>query len=792
MRHSLLAPAVALLFSVFQSPAQEPFSGSSTLSFTEEVTQVVRLIEGEAGDPDDDYYDDQIFEGRLQINAAIPLSGLSPAAFNSETPLFIEVGDFILDTTFAGGDPEQDYIGAGVIDAARQTLTLPLYADDQITYEIVRVGELTLSWTLTELILRVDVKNAAQFYSAFAQNSAAGIEGTFADEEVASTIQIGDRILEGRTVFVNGTAELYSVTVGAGALRETFEDLARVKVGGAFDTKPPSVMVTNPPTGTNKSNPVTQDPLTVTGSVTDEHGVESVAVDVNGRGYVPAVLDESGGWSLAGVSLDRGNNTIRVQATDSEGNVVTSSPLDTYFAVLTAVTVSATGTGSGAVSGSFFSRLSYSPGNPVSEAVTVQQEGDRLVVTATPALPGSVFAGWTSNVALTDAQRASPQLEFIVQPNQVVTASFAPNPFLDKGGSYHGLVQSPDPNARGFLSLKLTATGAFTGTFRTGKFAAPFKGTLLADGSFRGQIKSRARIWDLSLQLSTNPDGSVQFLGSVNASSDVNSIVTLDRATFRKRVNEPEQKGSYNVLLPPAESNADARYPAGIGYGRVTISGSGMVRFAGQLADGTAIASAAPLSAEGTWPIYAALYGKTGSVSGRVTFDLGHADHDLVGSLDWFKPAAYGVGSGGPHGDGFSGVSAVVGARFSKPVPGQRLFLFPESSGAFSIEAPAAVTSNGVSLPEFATGTSDSQPDPLALLDATNRLTVVDAALAARVRINASTGVLKGTFVDPTQGASVRFGGVIVAPKVNAAGGFFVRGNRSGAVQVTPTSPPAE
>jgi hypothetical protein len=86
------------------------------------------------------------------------------------------------------------------------------------------------------------------------------------------------------------------------------------------DTTPPAVQVASPAAGATLSGTAT-----VSGSASDNAGVASVAVSVDGGAYAAAQGTTSWSYALDTSSLANGAHTISVQATDSSGNVATAS-----------------------------------------------------------------------------------------------------------------------------------------------------------------------------------------------------------------------------------------------------------------------------------------------------------------------------------------------------------------------------------------------------------------------------------------------------------------------------------
>lgn len=80
------------------------------------------------------------------------------------------------------------------------------------------------------------------------------------------------------------------------------------------DIAPPTIIITTPKSGEKVTNSTIQ----VTGTASDNVGVTSVAVQINGGGWVPAIGTSS--WS-ASLQMTTGNNTVEAVALDAAGNI---------------------------------------------------------------------------------------------------------------------------------------------------------------------------------------------------------------------------------------------------------------------------------------------------------------------------------------------------------------------------------------------------------------------------------------------------------------------------------------
>lgn len=619
--------------------AQTPFARdfAPTLTFTDTYTEVPLEI------PDAPGVFDLYEKGEATVEAQLSMNGVDLGSISGETIFALKFGFAALNLRLSN-DPSYT--------VGKTSAVLPIFGVNPDTLAAIQVGTVSLSWDALRLTVLIAVSDLnADFEIAAADDAYA--EGAINDE-TSVTLQFADRILSERTVYYTGTGSIYSVTVGKGANRERFEDLAKVEVSGGIDSTPPAVKIENP---SGNAASTLSSTITVTGNASDDRQLAKVFVRVNASDFVEAALLPSGDWSLVNVPLQQGGNMLMAKAVDTSGNEQFSVGKNIRYVVLTDLTVSASGTGFGRVASNFFATLDYTPGIASPQYQGVQEIAAALTVTAKPGA-GELFDGWTSNYPLSPAQAASSSLDFLLQPSQTLTASFVSNPFTVAGavGRYTALLQSDDPSDRGILSGTLSRTGVFTGTIRIGKLTLPIKARFNA----QGQLTSPLVVWrrgvayTLLLDLDLSENGARALTGNLSG-GNIGATIIGEQTFFAKKGPKSPHAGSYSVVLTPQEGNVDAAYPGGIGSGRVKVSTLGQARFVGLLADGTPVSFSSHVAETGFWPFFAQLYGKKGSISGIVTFDF--SENDLSGEVDWARPARSGAG--------FSGRSDVAGTRVS-------------------------------------------------------------------------------------------------------------------------------
>lgn len=739
--------------------AQEEFERNivPTISFSEKRHESTRYV----ADYEDyeRYYD----TATVSISARASMQGVDLDTIGPETEVGLNLGSFSF-TAELGDSP--------TYEAGDRTITFKFDADGDDTEEssvVVRYDATAVNFTVT----------VSRDIDANYSPVASGLEGSEYEANEYKDVTTGgfrfaDRALTERSVYVVGTrVAIYSRRVGAGTdLDQTFEDLADVVVSGESDSDGPKVAIPEP-----KENLVVREPVfDVVVTAIDPREVVTVQVQVNDGDWENATRQSDGTWTLP-VELTKGGNVIVAQAVDIDGNPTISSTRRVRFAPLTTLTVNAAGTGAGSVTAAYFAALPYVPGQASPVRTATEEEDKELTLTAT-ASAGSVFDGWTSNAPLTPGQAASPVLRVILVPGLTLTAHFLPNPFLSTLGVYSGLIASNPGGPQGFLSLKLDAKGAFTGQVRIGTLTLAIRGKFSNTGNFTGQVISGGVTYAVTLNLAAASSGGRQVVGSVSGGA-VNATLTGDRLEFNKTTPAP-QAGVYNLVLAPDADNTDTDYPAGYGFGRVTVGKTGLARFTGKLGDGTALNFGTSLSKSGGWPFFAPLYSRKGSISGVITF-ANRAATDLTGTLDWFKPA--GLKSQVRFAGGFRGRSEVGGVKFpGPPAKGTRLILQADGEGSLFLDASAAAIKTGV-LPPIS-----SEDD--VVLGTDHKLQIAADARLLKFTIAPATGLFSGSFVTTVNGKPLTtiFSGAVIPPKGTFAGsaaGHFLWGDRTGAVSLT-------
>ncbi|PYJ06493.1 MAG: hypothetical protein DME25_06560, partial [Verrucomicrobia bacterium] len=521
----------------------------------------------------------------------------------------------------------------------------------------------------------------------------------------------------------NSVGAVRSATLGIAGHNYTVTQVAP-------DLTRPSISITSPVADASLTNAV----LLVSGTADDDMGLARVECRVGSGPFVSAIGTTD--WS-AQLILSPGTNLVSARSVDLSGNVSLTNTRSFFCSVAATLNLAILGQGAvrGATNGQHL------------------QIGRPYKLSAEPAA-GCVFSNWTG-----DLSGASSTINFVMESNLAVTATFVTNPFVGVTGRFCGLFHETNEvrlGCSGCFSFKLTHAGSYTAWLRIGNKKSVASGRLNLEGTATNVI-ARPGTNALTIVWAVDLKGSDQITGTVG---DGNWTAQLlgDRAVFSRTQPAP-QAGAYTVILlgTPASTLA----PEGDSYGTATVNANGVVRVSGFLADKSAIAGSVSLSKAGHWPLYFSLYGGKGALLGWVTL-ADRPTTDLDGVLSWIKPplptARYYPG-------GFTSEAALLGSSYTPPAgETNRLLRLTEATVLFSGGNLSQRWTNAVVLGPRSTITNAS-PNSLAM---TFRL---------------SSGLFRGRFLAPDESEAVLFKGVAFQ-KANYGSGYFLGTNQSGRVSL--------
>ena len=434
-----------------------------------------------------------------------------------------------------------------------------------------------------------------------------------------------------------------------------------------------------------------------------------------------------------------GANTLHVRSLDSSAAVLASATRAFQYVVLRPLTVHVEGSGSvGAFAGT-----------------TSRRAGVSYTIVATPAA-GWLFAGWSGSWSGANATTA-----FTMRAGFDATATFVPNPFLEKRGAYSGLVGGTD--ARGLIRLRLDALGQFSSGLTFGENGYAVLGRFGLDGNARVTVR-RTGASPLTLAIHLDDSGTIS--GSLSDGTDTLDL-TLAPA-LRSGPTLAALAGRYTFAFLADRANDEPNIPKGDGYGVLLVDPNGAVQLIGALADGATFTRGGWIEEDGRLAFYAPLYDGGGAMSGVLTFSDA-AQSDLAGTLRWKKPVTAGARY---FPRPFDTTITTTGSRYTPPAAGQPALTVPVGNPNAQLLLGDGNLSGEIAQP--------------ALIRSANLVTLATPALPGlAMTINAPNGGFSGTFTHPASGAVTRFRGVILR-KQNSAAGFFLGVDRSGHATLAP------
>ena len=376
------------------------------------------------------------------------------------------------------------------------------------------------------------------------------------------------------------------------------------------------------------------------------------------------------------------------------------------------------------------------------------------------------------------------------------------NPFLINKGDYAAPISGVVPTAAnsGYLFVSTSFNGAFTAQIRFAGETFKFKGIFGLDRTFTGDLvrRSGAR-FQFTMQFPPSTVGvtllnplpeyvvtsvdplplvveSGHLTGSIGPAGQLTTF-SAPRNLFNAN-NPTPRAGSYTISLPPT---AGATLPQGNGFGLLEIGKSGRASVVGKLGDDRSYSSGVFLNANGTLPIYAALYRIPGSLFGTATFSTVGAFTKLEGPLQWFKPPTPGTAF---FKTGFLTTIAMKGSNFTPPAISQPVLPVPATvpNATFKVSA-GEIRAGLVKTSRFTLGTR-----PAA--GAYTQTFQLPDALKTTLHINPKNGFFSGVFSDPANGGARRTYSGAILQLDNGGVGVFAGRAKTGKVELTPDAVP--
>jgi hypothetical protein len=322
------------------------------------------------------------------------------------------------------------------------------------------------------------------------------------------------------------------------------------------------------------------------------------------------------------------------------------------------------------------------------------------------------------------------------------------NTFNDVKGVYNGLVyDANDVSAAdsGYITVATTASGGFTAKLQIAGKNYSFSGQFSASGTNVTQVGP----WTVNLQLDLH--GGYNISGQVS-NGNLSASVLAYLAVYGKAKQAP-LAGNYTMVVQAGNDTI------GNGIGTVSVDTLGNVNCSVTLPDGTRLNEKTTLSQSGAWPLYGTLYKNGGVLIGWMQF-TGAASDGFGGQSVWTKPS----GMAAPYSGGLTNASTILGSQYKAPPMGYRSF------------GKSQLVLNGGGLSTPITNSVTWGYDNKVINLSANKLSV---------SLSTTTGLFKGTVVDPATKKSVSFQGVLYE-RGNVGLGFFPGANQSGGVNFAP------
>jgi len=437
------------------------------------------------------------------------------------------------------------------------------------------------------------------------------------------------------------------------------------------------------------------------------------------------------------------------------------------------------------------------------------------IVNETLNVPPSPAFNWSLGVIPEQGANVAVVTAFDVAgnpSNQVTVELTFTNSRPGLAGKYNGLLVSTAPTdlflRNGLVNVTVGKTGTFTGSVTIAGTKLPFSGLFLtgngttAEARF-GKLKTptldlvkKAKpanipLGSLALSLSTN--GGLEVTGTLKSGANTLANISTDLAVYTSKkspvlplknvpttlLDPTREKGKYTGALVPGAIVAGQ--PAGNGYGTLSISTSGVVKFVGKAADGSSISYSNTLSTDNRWPVFVQLYSKQGFIAGEVQFDPTQTLTDGAGDLTWFKPANLPKQTLYPAGWPNGIASDFIASKYLVPTaPTTRNPNPPNPATALGPGVPGAVGGAANIEVELNNGALANNTSNDASIDAKSKVTVLGAttggpgaANGLAVAFKASTGAMSGSFTHPGQPKALKFAGVAFQKTSEAYGQFL-------------------
>jgi hypothetical protein len=369
--------------------------------------------------------------------------------------------------------------------------------------------------------------------------------------------------------------------------------------------------------------------------------------------------------------------------------------------------------------------------------------------------PAAVVIGTDNNLFNTDPNDNSnsvsrtPPVPLAVNDNSNPNspAAVVTNTFAQVAGAYAGLVYDPTNVITvdsGYLTVATTAQGSFTAKLQMGGKSYSFSGKFDSTGACTTNVSG------LTVSLLLDLHGGDRITGQISNGTWIAQFAA-NRNIFSKTQPAP-LSGTYTMIV----SNNDQGMANGVGT--VTVDASGNVSWSLTLPDGATASQKTTLSKTGQWPLFGTPYKSGGMIIGWMQFsDV--VTNGFSGPCVWVKPAGTGM-----YASGLTNSVTVMGSPYK--LPPMAFHTFGNSQIVFSGGDLSAPFTNSVTW------------------GLNNKVSNVGIS-KLKLTLTSTSGLFKGTTVDPSTGHTLSFQGVLFE-KGNVGLGFFSGATQSGAVNFAP------
>jgi len=200
---------------------------------------------------------------------------------------------------------------------------------------------------------------------------------------------------------------------------------------------------------------------------------------------------------------------------------------------------------------------------------------------------------------------------------------------------------SMNGNLGGRIDLTTTKVGGYTIKLTQGGKVSTFSGAMTVVRNQTPKIEAISKGVEVELMFDVANDlltGTVTNLSNGSSASIAGWRHVWNKATKPASTRE----GYYSMGIEIDDNTATPGMPEGSGFARCVVGLDGKLKITGKTADGNAVTTAGFIGPNGEALLYQVLYGKLGSLAGRLTIvedENGlYYDNVITGILTWLKP----------------------------------------------------------------------------------------------------------------------------------------------------------